>query len=121
MKKLTIFSLIVILLAGSALTGCYYDVEEELYGFCDSSNVTYSGTITGILNGYGCTGCHSGAGASGGVNLASHTTVKAAGDRIVGSINHAPGFSPMPQGGSKINQCDINKVQAWVAAGAPNN
>ena len=34
------------------LTGCYYDVEEELYGTCHTGNVTYSTTITGIINGY---------------------------------------------------------------------
>jgi hypothetical protein len=27
----------------------------------------------------------------------------------------------MPQNSGKISQCEIDKVQAWINAGAPNN
>jgi cytochrome c551/c552 len=120
---LIIFMAGSLIIGSSSLSGCYYDVEEELYGFCDSTNVTYSTTINNIVNSYGCVGCHSGAGASGGVVLNTYTGIKSkvTDGRLMGSINHVAGFSPMPQGGAKMSQCDINKIQAWVAAGAPNN
>lgn len=105
------------------LTGCYYDVEEELYGTCHTGNVTYSTTITGIINGYACLSCHSGTVPSGGFSLVGYDNVKAKVDdgRLLGAISHANGFAPMPQGLSKMTQCDINKVRSWIDAGAPNN
>ena len=105
------------------LTGCYYDVEEELYGTCNTSNVNYSGTVNGILNSYGCLGCHTGATAGGNIRLSSYTEVKSRVDdgRLMGAIEHMNGFSPMPQGASKMSACDINKIKAWITAGSPNN
>lgn len=107
-----------------ATAGCYYDNEEELYNCSvDPATVKYSTTINTILNSYGCLGCHAGASSSGGINLASHAGIKTVADngRLYGAINHAPGFTPMPQGGGKMNGCDIRKVKAWIDAGAPNN
>jgi hypothetical protein len=36
-------------------------------------------------------------------------------------MNQTAGFKAMPQGGNKLDQCDINKIQKWVNAGALNN
>lgn len=105
------------------LTGCYYDVEEELYGSCQPGNVTYSTTITNILVGNSCLGCHSGSSPSGNVNLQGYQNVKAKVDdgRLLGAITHANGYAPMPQGASKLTSCDISKIRAWIDAGAPDN
>lgn len=107
-----------------AIAGCYYDKEDLLYNSaCDTTNVTYSSTITGILNSYGCKSCHSGASASGNINLETYANVKArvTDGKLFGAINHSAGFTPMPDGSAKMNSCDINKVKAWIDAGAPNN
>jgi hypothetical protein len=106
------------------LSSCYYDREEELYNAtCDTTNVTYATTVTSILNRYGCYSCHSGASPSGGFSLEGYNNVKAkvTDGKLFGAINHSPGFSPMPQGAAKMNECDINKVKAWINAGSPNN
>jgi hypothetical protein len=125
MKRTAILLIIVSVFFGSfSVTGCYYDVEEELYGnACDTANVTYSATITGLLNSYGCVSCHSGATPSGSFRLQTHAEVKAkiTDGRLLGAINHTPGFAPMPQGANKMNRCDIEKIEAWANAGAPNN
>jgi hypothetical protein len=107
-------------------TGCRYNSEEELFGItppCDTTNVTYSTTITGIINSNGCLACHVGPAPSGNFTLSTYTDVKAKVDdgRLWGAINHFPGFSPMPQGGSKLTQCEIDRINAWISAGAPNN
>ncbi len=116
---------ILLLLISFMGTGCYYDVEEELYPVtnCDTVNVTYSGTVSSIITTYNCTSCHVGNNPSGGFRLDSYTGVKAkvTDNRLWGAINHLPGFAPMPQGQNKMNQCDINKIKAWIDAGAPNN
>ncbi len=109
-------------------TGCYYDKEEELYpqgtgSTCVTTSVSYSTTINIILQNYGCISCHSSASAPGGVVLQGYTNVKtqATNGRLYGSINHSPGYVPMPLGRPKMNTCDIAKVKAWIDAGAPNN
>jgi hypothetical protein len=106
------------------LSSCYYDKEDLLYGSdCDTTNVTYSSTIRGLVNNYGCLGCHVGNNPSGGINLETYDNVKTVIDngRLYGAITHSSGFKPMPDGAAKMNSCDINKVKAWIDAGAPNN
>lgn len=91
-------------------------------GGCDTTNVTYAGTIQPLMTNY-CTGCHSGAAPSGGINLSSHAGVAtvALNGQLYGSINHAAGYVAMPQGGAKLSDCNIAKVRTWINAGAPNN
>ena len=115
---------IILLLAMAVTAGCYYDNEEELYN-CTvyPAAIKYSTTITTILNSYGCTGCHSGGSPSAGIDLTTHPGVAGVANsgRLYGAISHSPGFIPMPQGGGKMNQCDLRKVKAWIDAGALNN
>lgn len=115
-------------LASLLLAGCYYHIEEELYpntntGACDPVPVTFSSTINSILINNGCMGCHGGAFPAGNVSLAGHAQVKRKVDdgALWGAINHLPGFSPMPQGGHKMNSCDIGRIRAWINAGSPDN
>lgn len=118
MKNLLLFAMIL-------LSGCYYDKEEELYGAgsCDATNVNFTSTVTGILNNYGCVGCHSGSSPSGNISLQDYSAVKTAAQngKLFGAINHSPGFSPMPKGGGKLSACDISRIKAWIDAGAVNN
>ncbi|HVF81373.1 MAG TPA: c-type cytochrome domain-containing protein [Flavisolibacter sp.] len=89
---------------------------------CDSTNVTFSGTIRSIMNNK-CLGCHSSSAPQGGINYTAYAGVKAKVDdgRLWGAINHLPGFSPMPKGGAKLSDCEIAQFKKWVDAGAPNN
>lgn len=122
MKKYTTIGMLLAILA----TGCYYDKEEELYpntAPCNTENVTYSITVAGLINSYGCLSCHAGPTPDGNINLQGYTNVAtvAKSGRLYGSISHSPGFQAMPQGGNKMSSCDINRVKAWIDAGAPNN
>lgn len=107
------------------LHSCYYDNVEELYPqapLCDTTNVTYSGTVWPIVNN-NCTACHSGGFPSGNVSLSNYDEVAAAAANgsLLGTIRHENGWSPMPKGGGKLADCDINKIETWVNAGTPNN
>lgn len=123
MKKL-----FVILFFGAGLLwfsqGCYYDNEEYLYpaGNCDTATVTYTASVAPLLQS-NCYSCHNTSSASGSVILDTHAGVaNVANDgRLVGAISHASGFSPMPQGGNKMTDCNITIIKKWVDAGAPNN
>ena len=89
---------------------------------CDTTAVTFSQIINSILQN-NCVGCHSGAAPSGNVDLSSHAGVKSVAEdgRLVGVIIWDPNFPAMPQDGDQLSDCDIEKIQAWVAVGAPNN
>jgi hypothetical protein len=127
MKKV-IITVSVTLAILFALNSCYYDVESQLYPVgsanCDTTNVTYSITIRGILQTYSCLGCHSGTGASGGnIILDNYNSVRLYGQngKLYGSISHASGYIAMPQGGNKLSNCNIIKVKKWIDLGMINN
>ena len=120
-RKLLLLPLLTVL-----FWSCKYNSEEELYPpatSCSTDNVTYSGTVSNLLSTYACLSCHAGASPEGNVSLQGYTNVKtiANSGRLYGAISHLPGYHPMPQGAPMMNQCDINKIKAWIDAGALNN
>ena len=107
------------------LSGCYYDNREDLYPTnvaCDTSAVTYSGSVLSIIQN-NCYGCHGSGNTLGNVNLDGYTNLKAYADngKLAGVINHSPGFSPMPQGGNKLSSCNISTIEKWISDGSPDN
>ena len=104
--------------------GCYYDVEEVLYpaGSCQTENMSYQTNIEPIIQ-RNCYVCHSQAANQGSITLEGYTNLLTyvQNGRLSGAIRHEPGFSPMPQNGPQLSDCDIAKIEQWVASGAPNN
>ncbi|MBL7931285.1 MAG: hypothetical protein JNL60_05270 [Bacteroidia bacterium] len=89
---------------------------------CDSSDYTYSHGVSPILNSW-CVNCHNPGNKSGNVDLSSYPGVSAVAvdKRLSGSINHRSGFSPMPQSGYMMDQCNIRIIEKWLEAGHPEN
>lgn len=121
MKKF-LFSLGII---GTILTAsCYYDVESELYGTkaCDNTVVSYNGRIKAILDAQ-CTSCHGGSTPSASIAVDTYLTAKNADadGKLNCTISQSSGCNPMPKGGSKLSQCDIDACAQWAAAGYPEN
>ena len=89
---------------------------------CNTVNVSYSGFIAPLFTTF-CNGCHSGGNPSGGLLLNSYNGVKAVAQngRLIGAISWSAGFQKMPQSGNKLSNCSIDKIQAWINDGAPNN
>jgi cytochrome c5 len=106
------------------LTGCYYDVEKELYppDNCDSSNTTYTSFIKPLMQSQ-CIACHSSSAPSAGIILDTYTGVKAAAvsGKLYGSIAHNNGFAAMPPTGTQLSSCDLKKVNQWILSGTLNN
>jgi hypothetical protein len=40
---------------------------------------------------------------------------------LYGALSWAAGYKTMPQGGSKLSDCQLAKIKSWVDAGAPQN
>lgn len=123
-------AVVISFLALALLPGCYYDSEEELYGpggNCDTTNVTFSGTIFPLVQ-QNCFICHSGSEPIAGFLLNDYPTISAAAQvpagqpgSLYGAISHDPGNKAMPQGGAQLPECDILRVKIWIDMGTPNN
>ncbi len=89
---------------------------------CQTANMSFAQDVQPILNTY-CRGCHNSSSASGGIDLSSHTGVlgPANSGQLYGAIAHNAGFQPMPQGGNKLGDCQIDKIKAWIDQGAKDN
>lgn len=89
---------------------------------CDTAQYKYSADIAPILNNW-CVNCHSSSNSGGGFDLSNYNGVvnSIAGGKLIGSIKHDPGYFAMPQGGGKISDCQITKIQNWIRVGYPNN
>lgn len=89
---------------------------------CDSTNVTYSGSLVPILQTY-CVGCHNSSNPSYGINLSNYDGVVAVANtgQLMGSIRHQQGYFPMPKSGNQLSACDIAIFQIWINNGKPNN
>lgn len=126
MKRLFIFLLFAVVIAAVA-GSCYYDSEEGLYPSinqtCDTTNVTYSGSIVPILAN-NCLSCHSNSMApSAGNNIAleNYADVASRVASISGAINQTGSYSPMPKNGAKLKTCLIATFDIWVRKGKLNN
>lgn len=111
-------------IAAVLLTGCYYDVEEVLYpaGTCKTDNMSYVTNIEPILQ-RNCYVCHSAAANTANITLEGYEPLLTyvTNGRLLGAIRHESGFVAMPQNASKLIECDIAKIEQWIADGAPNN
>jgi len=125
--KRSYISIVSIVLFMIFFVSCYYDNEEALYpsvnSSCDTTNVSFSGTIVTILSN-NCYSCHSNntAAANGNnIRLENHADVVARSAAIAGSIKHTGPYIPMPKNGGKIKACYITQFDIWVRKGMLNN
>lgn len=102
-------------------SGCYYDVEAELYpDTCAVPDVvSWTTDIQPVINASCATsGCHV-TGGTGPGNMESYEGVKAKVDdgefqiRVLQEQNMPPSES--------LSNCTLQIIQAWVDAGAPQN
>ena len=118
--------LIILLLSLAAMqSGCYYDVEEELYPdslSCDLTNVTFSQTVEPLIVAK-CQSCHNSNTMNGNISLVGYQNIQeqAENGNLLGVIRHESGYSAMPQGESQLPQCQIESIQKWIDNGAPND
>jgi hypothetical protein len=123
MKRLYVIIAIVSLFL-FFLVSCYYDNEEALYPYlsntCDTTNVTFSGTIVPVLRN-NCYSCHSNANAAfgGNMHLEGFANVVTNSAKIIVAIKQS-GAKPMPPSG-KLKVCSITQFDIWIRNGMLNN
>jgi hypothetical protein len=106
------------------LQSCTYDkgILEPLSNCTDTVNVSFAAKVRPLLQA-NCFSCHGNGSNEGNVSLNSYEQVKqfAISGRLLGSISHSSGFSPMPIGGGKLSDCNITAVRVWIEEGMLNN
>ncbi|HEX8427757.1 hypothetical protein [Hymenobacter sp.] len=120
--------LLLLLGSGLLLTACASENGEDQTPdappapTCNTANVTYALTVAPLLQ-KNCTSCHNSNFAGGRINLSTYDQVRtvALSGRLMGSVDHEAGYSPMPKGGTKLDDCDISQLRKWVTDGAVNN
>ncbi|MEO8067113.1 MAG: hypothetical protein ABI599_05425 [Flavobacteriales bacterium] len=113
---------IIVLCSLLLLGGCYYDSEEVLYpgSFCDTANVTYSGTVQSLIQtNCAVSGCHV-PGGQGTGNFQVFAELKARVDngtfRTLVLVNRT-----MPPNNVQLSACELEQLTIWVNAGALEN
>lgn len=115
------------LLVSLAVSSCYNDKKENVYSnyyqtnTCDTSNVSYANDIKPIMTSYCTSGCHSGSAPAANLDLTNYNQTVSFANSIINRITTTNGGLLMPQGGPALADCDILKIETWVADGAPNN
>jgi mono/diheme cytochrome c family protein len=104
--------------------GCTYSQGPEPSPCNDPRPATYAAVISPIFDTH-CRECH---GATvyqtlgGGNDYSTLQGIKLqSANKILASIRRDPNANPMPKGRDKISECDIAAIQAWIAAGQPDN
>ncbi len=104
----------------TVFSSCYYDKQEDLYGNspCVTNGLTYTKDISVIIN-QSCVGCHGATNPSAGISLHDYNTVVDCinNGKFVGSVKQDGSASNMPKGGSKWNNCQLSKLDAWIKGG----
>jgi len=121
---------LLIIVAAFTVSSCYYDNEETLYPrqvTCDTTNVSYAGTVKPIIDQH-CLSCHSGGAPSAGISLETYDDIASAAaipegsyGSLLGVVKHSSGNSAMPKGANKLSDCNILRIEKWINDGTNNN
>lgn len=93
---------------------------DENYGGCTLANATYGAFVQPLIQAK-CQGCHSGSNPQGSIKLSTYSEIKAVAlsGKFYASLTRSATW--MPKGGAKLDDCSLQKIQAWIGAGAPEN
>ncbi len=82
---------------------------------CDTTSVTFAGNVAPILQKY-CYGCHNSSNSLGGIDLTNFNQLTLLGGNgsLLGAIRQEPGYIPMPLGGNKLSNCEIETIAIWI-------
>jgi len=111
-------------------SSCYNDKADKLYvqptvTTCDTSNVTFSGTVNPIIQancGTGNSSCHA-TGAVSGFDYTSYAGIyrNATTGLLLPAIQHTGSLPYMPLNATQLSACDIQQIAIWINNGALNN
>src|SRR5579875_3687835 len=117
MKKTSLVFMALLCTTVIIIVSCSKTSEDKLSPVngttCDTANSTYAANVLPILKA-NCYSCHGNGNVNGGVNFDTYANVKteAQNGDLLGTITHAAGYPPMPDGLPQLSDCDINTIRA---------
>ncbi len=99
-------------------TGSYAD-QADCTGI-DAATNTYTKSVKAILDAQCATaGCHDAFSRTENIDLSTYATAKSAFQNVdcLCSLHHGSGCKPMPDGGAKLSDAVIQKIDCWVKNG----
>ena len=112
--------ILTLLLFCFTLGSCYYDIESELYPNCEvPETVSYELDIKPLaVANCASSGCHT-SGGEGPGNFNNYNSLKSTIDNGTFELEVLINKSMPPS--SSLPDCDLQIIQSWLDAGAPNN
>ena len=105
-------------------TGCHYDNADRKYrqSECDLTDVSWTSDVKPLVDQF-CIGCHQGSSPAAGLVLDRYEVVKASVMQGGFSIRvNKPITDPLKMPPNAIlDSCAIDKINMWIANGAPKN
>lgn len=105
---------------------CYFDNAEELL-ICSPSDVSYSEEVAPLLE-TRCYECHditNGPALGDGIILEGYGRLLSFLEdneaKLLGSLKWNGEGTPMPDNGTKLDNCSISKIETWINEGKRNN
>lgn len=93
--------------------------DDPVVDSCVKTGLTYTKDIKTLLASCAVVGCHNSGSLVGSYANYADTKISVGFGRLSGALRHTTGFSAMPKGGTKLSDCNISKIEAWIAAGMP--
>jgi hypothetical protein len=121
MFRISLIALVFLL----GFSSCKYDKADVIAANpCDTTNATFTKTVQPILKA-NCTdaGCHTTANANAGIALDTYaaTMLAVPQDQLLNAVKYITGGSKNMPPTQKMADCDVNKIEAWIRRGAPEN
>lgn len=87
---------------------------------CDLEEITYTNFIGNLIdNKCSNIGCHVSGAPQGSLATYEDVVTFVGAGKILGALRHESGFVPMPKNGDMLSDCQIDKIEAWIADGTP--
>lgn len=108
------------LIAGWIAQGARNNGCNENSAGCETTNVSFGAFVQPLIQAK-CQGCHSGSAPQGGIDLTTYGGVRtvALNGKLYAALTRTSNW--MPRGGAQLDDCSLDKIKAWVDAGAPQN
>ena len=89
---------------------------------CNPAEFSFATNIAPVID-LTCSGCHSGTNPDGGLKLTNYSEISASAlnGTLMDGLLGVNGIPKMPYNTAGLPQCNIEQIQAWINAGAPNN
>src|SRR5829696_5992937 len=123
MKSSLTITTVVLTTILALLQGCSYDKELVVTtAACDTLNVSFAADVQPLIQA-NCFSCHGNGTSFGNISLNTYDDVKRAAitGRLLGSVSHSAGFSPMPKAANKLPDCNIQAIRTWINEGIKDN